>query len=235
VFGFIDNTMNATCRPGGGPTRDGFNAPRKDPLIQRAFYNGWKKLHGLKWQTVALPNGMLFHAWGPVSMRHNDLFTYRYSRINEIIARLQEDEQLQFVIYGDSAYIVVNKSHIRARHSNLFVGARYVLENRVLSTCREVIEWNYGDVGRMWALVDYKKVLKLNKMPVAKMYLTALLLKDAYTCMNGSNTSSFFNLSPPSLEHWTSQGPKEVEVDLNLYEIPEDDDIDEEYFDGDDI
>ena len=46
---FIDNTMNATCRPGGGP--DGRNAPRNDPLIQRAWYNGWKKLHGLKWQT----------------------------------------------------------------------------------------------------------------------------------------------------------------------------------------
>jgi hypothetical protein len=46
VAGFIDNTMNATCRPGGGPARDGINAPRNDPLIQRAWYNGWKKLHG---------------------------------------------------------------------------------------------------------------------------------------------------------------------------------------------
>ena len=27
VCGFIDNTMNATCRPGGGPCRDGTNAP----------------------------------------------------------------------------------------------------------------------------------------------------------------------------------------------------------------
>jgi hypothetical protein len=61
VFGFIDNTMNSTCRPGGGPARDGTNAPRNDPLIQRAWYNGWKKLHSMKWQTVDLPNGMDFH------------------------------------------------------------------------------------------------------------------------------------------------------------------------------
>lgn len=47
VFAFIDNTMNATCRPAGGPARDGINAPRNDPIIQRTFYNGWKKLHGL--------------------------------------------------------------------------------------------------------------------------------------------------------------------------------------------
>ena len=38
IFGFIDNTMNSTCRPGGGPARDGTNAPRNDPNIQRAWY-----------------------------------------------------------------------------------------------------------------------------------------------------------------------------------------------------
>lgn len=32
VFGFIDNTMNATWRPGGGPARDGVNVPRNEPL-----------------------------------------------------------------------------------------------------------------------------------------------------------------------------------------------------------
>ena len=52
VAGSIDNTMNATCRPGGGPARDGLNAPRYYPLIQRAWYNWWKKLHGMKYQTI---------------------------------------------------------------------------------------------------------------------------------------------------------------------------------------
>ena len=58
VCSFVDNTMNATCRPGGGPARSGEDAPRNDPLIQWAWYNGWKKLHGMKWQTVDMPNGM---------------------------------------------------------------------------------------------------------------------------------------------------------------------------------
>jgi hypothetical protein len=43
IFGFIDNTLFETCRPGGGPTVDG---GRNDPLLQRSFYNGWKKNHG---------------------------------------------------------------------------------------------------------------------------------------------------------------------------------------------
>ena len=54
---FIDNTVYATCRPGGGPTMDGPNSPRHHPLIQQTFYNGWKSVHGIKWQTVSLPNG----------------------------------------------------------------------------------------------------------------------------------------------------------------------------------
>jgi len=72
VFAFIDNTMNATCRPGGGPARDGAHAPRNDPEIQRAWYNGWKKVHGLKWQTIDLPNGTNLKVDGPFSVRDND-------------------------------------------------------------------------------------------------------------------------------------------------------------------
>ncbi len=45
MFGFTDNTMNATCRPGGGPANDGPHSPRNDPDIQRAWYDGGKKLH----------------------------------------------------------------------------------------------------------------------------------------------------------------------------------------------
>jgi len=66
VTGFIDNTVYATCRPGGGPTKDGPDSPRYHPLFQRSYYNGWKSTHGIKWQTIGLPNGMMFHAWGPV-------------------------------------------------------------------------------------------------------------------------------------------------------------------------
>ena len=99
IFSSVDNTLNAACRPGGGPRRDGINAPRNDPLIQRAFYNGWKKFHGLKWQTVDLPNGMNFHVWGPVSLRHCDLYTLSESDINNKVAALQVGELFQYFMY----------------------------------------------------------------------------------------------------------------------------------------
>ena len=85
--------MNATCRPAGGPEfirNCGFEGmPRNDKEIQKAYYNGWKKFHGLKWQTVDLPNGLIFNAFGPVSCRHNDLYTLEHSNINEKIRLCQ--------------------------------------------------------------------------------------------------------------------------------------------------
>lgn len=154
IFSFIDNTMNGTCHPGGGPTRDGTNAPRNDPLIQRAWDNGWEKMHGMKWQTVDLPNGMNFHVFGPVCLRHNDLYTLAESDINNKLAQLQMNEPIQFFTYVDSAYMIVYYSHIKARYNEEPITPRQSLENRVMSSGREVVEWNYGYVGIMWSLVD---------------------------------------------------------------------------------
>jgi hypothetical protein len=205
IFGFIDNTMNATCRPGGGPQHDGTHAPRNDPQIQRAFYNGRKKLHGMKYQTISLPNGMTFHVYGPVSARQSDLFTLEHSHINQRLALLQANRPRQFAVYGDGIYVVAVDTHVKAKHHG-DINDALELENECMSSCRESIEWNYGDVGKLWALVDYKKVLKMRKMPVAKMYKVAMILKDAFTCLNGSTCSEFFQMLPPTLEEWTAGG-----------------------------
>ena len=50
-FGFIDGTVRAICRP---------------QKHQRVVYNGHKRFHALKFQSVALPNGMIAHLYGPV-------------------------------------------------------------------------------------------------------------------------------------------------------------------------
>ena len=52
IVGFIDCTVIATSRPGGGPVSDGVGSRRNPGNIQRAFFNGWKHHHGVKLQTV---------------------------------------------------------------------------------------------------------------------------------------------------------------------------------------
>lgn len=50
-FGFIDGTVRPICRP---------------VMNQRTVYNGHKRVHALKFQSVALPNGLIGHLYGPV-------------------------------------------------------------------------------------------------------------------------------------------------------------------------
>jgi len=97
------------------------------------------------------------------------------------------------------------------KNQNVTSDSREALENRAMSSCRETIEWDYGDVGRYFKHLDYKHVLKIRKMPIAKMCLCAFILRNALVCMNGSNTTEYFNCEPPSFEDWVCQGPREFD------------------------
>ena len=50
-FGFIDGTVRPISRPGHA---------------QRVVYNGHKRVHSLKFQSLALPNGLIGNIFGPV-------------------------------------------------------------------------------------------------------------------------------------------------------------------------
>ena len=50
-FGFIDGTVRPICRPGKN---------------QRLVYNGHKRVHALKFQSVTLPSGIIAQIFGPV-------------------------------------------------------------------------------------------------------------------------------------------------------------------------
>ena len=56
-------------------------------------------------QTVFLPNGMDFEAWGPVSCRRNDNYTLSLSNILEKLQQCHQGNPLQYAIFGDSAYM----------------------------------------------------------------------------------------------------------------------------------
>ena len=58
-FGFIDGTVRAICRPG---------------QMQRLVYNGHKRVHALKFQALALPNGLIGNLFGPVGMFHRYIY-----------------------------------------------------------------------------------------------------------------------------------------------------------------
>lgn len=73
LFGFLDNICVYTQRPGAGAVGGGDHAPWQIGAhdVQWAFYSGYLKRHGLKYQHLLLPNGLYGSVWGS-SMAHND-------------------------------------------------------------------------------------------------------------------------------------------------------------------
>ena len=50
-WGFVDGTVRPICRPGEH---------------QRMMYNGHKRVHAIKFQSVVAPNGLVAHLYGPI-------------------------------------------------------------------------------------------------------------------------------------------------------------------------
>jgi hypothetical protein len=93
IFGFLDGTLRGICRPKRG---------------QRAQYSGHKRRHGLKYQSVCLPNGIIAHLHGPEDGRRHDRTLFRNSGVLGQLQALQAATQAHhgtaYTIYGDSAY-----------------------------------------------------------------------------------------------------------------------------------
>lgn len=179
IFGFIDCTYNETCRP-------------NDPWVQMGFYTKHKKIHGLKFQIIVLPNGMKFHVSHPDSARRRDAHLLSESRILQAIENMQANWEEKFRIHGDAAY------------------GSYLcyLSSGELGNVRVTVENDIGEVKEYFKFINYERMLQLQRMQVASIFLVALLLHDMYVSLIGSTVSRFFSLLPPSLAQWTSQGKK---------------------------
>lgn len=207
--------MFAFCRPGGN-TQGGESSPRAPLIVQEVWFTGWKKFHGMKWQTITLANGMDFHhVWGPLSVKWPDAVSLVRSNIYELMRQKLRAVGIPFKIFGDSAF-----------WPNDYMSTMDDIPGRGLSSVRETVEWSYKDVKMLWKYCDYKHVLQMRKQPVAKIMFVCMLMRNAYVTMNACQTAEFLDMMPPSLEDWLSQGPCAHPLPSNCvwsedYEIPD--------------
>ena len=155
ICGFIDNTNEKLCRPGGGPRAPGGpGAERYSYLLQKAFYCKFKRCHALKWQTFVFPDGCIGHAFGGLGGRRNDIDDLNQSEINQKLANVQLNCPKQHKGFGDGIYPWL--SHIRSKHrGNLTV--RQVLENSGYCSVRESVEWIYSEISSRFEFLDFRK------------------------------------------------------------------------------
>jgi hypothetical protein len=167
---------------------------------QRETYNGHKKVHGLKFQSVLTPNGLIPHLYGPVEGRRHDAFMLSESNLLPMLARQHQACGGQaYYLYGDSGYPIREYliSPFRGRLS-----PEQQSFNSAMSKVRVSVEWGFGKLIQLFAFLDFKKNLKLYKQSVGKAYLVAAILTNAHTCLYGSQTSTKFECQPPTLRQY---------------------------------
>jgi hypothetical protein len=117
VFAFIDNSIDHISTPFSGPHRDYEGAARRAEYAdaQQAFYTGYIKAHGIKVETVFLPNG-LCTLFGPVSAQRADAGVAAMSNLNAFLVLIQQGQffsstrtEVLFSAFGDCAFNLVHQ------------------------------------------------------------------------------------------------------------------------------
>ncbi|DBA01403.1 TPA: hypothetical protein N0F65_007300 [Lagenidium giganteum] len=128
---FIDGTVRSICRPSKN---------------QKYCYSGHKRKHGLKFQSVVTPNGIIAHLFGPIpASRHDAFMLSRSNLLREARSVLAADEK-HFVFYGDPAY--GKQDHILCPFKGASLSTEQELFNAQMSSVRVCVEWEFGRLTR---------------------------------------------------------------------------------------
>lgn len=187
---FVDGTRFRVQRPSG------------DWWRQYAYFSGdkWYHCHGA--QGIFGPDGM-FYDWfdGPTG-RQNDKYFWRDSNANTILANSQFGNALQYWCYGDKGY-GLHYSHLRAAaHGPGHVTDQQKFDNWVMAKERVGVEWGYGKIDARCPFLKCAHLMKLQACDVASFVRVAVLLTNAHTCLQQSQTGLYFECEAPTLENY---------------------------------
>ena len=141
-FGFVDATVRPICRPSGH---------------QRRAYNGHKRVHAIKFQSVSAPDGRIIDLTGLWEGGRHDCGKLRESGLVErleVISDMVEGA----CIYGDSAYPIFPELIVPFKES---ICTEDELEfNRRMSKVSVSVKWCFDKVVSLFPVVDFNKHLK---------------------------------------------------------------------------
>lgn len=183
VIGFIDGTLQVCARPKGSKE-------------QEVLFSGHKRRHGLKFQAITTPDGVIVHLGGPVAGRRHDMTIYGQCRT----AALLRQHAPGFRVYGDKGYR--NSAPLCAPEKGADLPADLQRQNAALGQLRVSVEWSFGQVKNLWRSQYMAPELKPHQQQVAAFYQSAVLFTNCYTCLYGNVVGRRFGLVAPSLEEY---------------------------------
>ena len=150
------------CRPGAGPFGNYESAPRRVGAhhIQKAFYSGYFKEHGVKYQNLLLPNGLYGSVWG-ASTSYNDMGILNMSGLIQYLYNILTPTSSGGIpcglgdgIFSQSAVLMSTKLSNQAGVSDRRVMHR-------LHSIRQPVELQYGNFFNAFHLFSNENAFKL--------------------------------------------------------------------------
>ena len=184
-FGFVDGTVRHISRP---------------KYLQRVMYNGHKRVHGMKFQSVVLPNGIIANLAGPYEGRRHDSTMLQQSGLLTSLRRVAHFNSQPLCLYGDPAYPL--GVHLQTPFQGRVLTPEMQAFNKAMSSVRVSVEWMFGNITKYFSFIDFKRQMKLNLSAIGKMYIVSALLENARTYLYGNIVSTTFELEPPRLEQY---------------------------------
>lgn len=187
VIGFIDGTVRPIARPSEGQEQD---------------YNGHHRVHAMKYQAVASPDGLIIHLSGPYQGRHHDTAMYRASGLeNTLMEHALDNNGNQMYVYGDPGYQLSPVLQVPFSTVNITPPQRAY--NEAMSRVRVGVEWSFGHVLQSFAFSDYKKNQRSLLSAVHLHYIVSVLFTNLLSCITQNNASvGRFGVLPPTLEEY---------------------------------
>jgi hypothetical protein len=183
MWGFIDGTLRKVCRP---RTR-----------FQRAAYSGHKRTHGVKFQSVVTPDGLIACLFGPIPGSRHDSFMLAESgllqQLTEIMPRNQPGVLQIYSLYGDPAY--PQSQYLVGGYRNPAPNSIKAQWNTAMSKVRISVECGFKEITQVWTFLDFRRNMKIFKFPVAKYDVVAAFLCNIRNCFYLSQTATYYGCS----------------------------------------
>lgn len=168
-------------------------------IYQLQFYNGHKRKHAIKFQSLLLPNGIIANLFGPVNGRRHDGHLLAKSDLLSKLEQKFHTFRSPPHIYSDAGY------PLRKFLITPFKGTPNRSEeivNKKMGKLRVAVEWGFGKIVQLFPFLDFKKNLKVYKQEVGKYYKIGAILSNCHTCLYGSQVCDYFEIDPPELEEY---------------------------------
>lgn len=143
-WGFVDGTVRPLTRPSKS---------------QRILYNGHKRVHSIKFQSVVAPNGLVANLFGPVEgKRHDSAMLAESGLLQKLNQFSHAPDGTVLCIYGGPAYPI--RTHLLSPFKGAGLTAVQQEFNKSMSKVRIAVEWVFGDIINYFAFLDFKKKIE---------------------------------------------------------------------------